>query len=93
MISIPLADPNFAAATWILVLKSIVIFAVVMGLVPIMLLLERKLLGRFQGRLGPNRVGPLGLMQPMADVLKLLTKDGGAPTPRSIPRSSGPCGW
>ncbi len=79
MISIPLADPNFAAATWILVLKSIVIFAVVMGLVPIMLLLERKLLGRFQGRLGPNRVGPLGLMQPMADVLKLLSKESYRP--------------
>ena len=80
MISIPIADPNFAEATWILVVKSIVIFAVVMGLVPMMLLLERKLLGRFQGRLGPNRVGPLGLMQPLADVFKLLSKENYRPT-------------
>jgi len=80
VISIPIADPNFAEATWILVVKSIVIFAVVMGLVPMMLLLERKLLGRFQGRLGPNRVGPLGLMQPLADVFKLLSKENYRPT-------------
>ncbi|MEJ7715588.1 MAG: NADH-quinone oxidoreductase subunit H [Thermoleophilaceae bacterium] len=37
--------------------------------------MERKLLGRFQSRYGPNRVGPYGLMQPVADVLKLLSKE------------------
>ena len=36
---------------------------------------ERRLLGRFQGRLGPNRAGPFGIMQPIADALKLLTKE------------------
>ncbi|AHF92510.1 NADH dehydrogenase [Opitutaceae bacterium TAV5] len=36
---------------------------------------ERKLLGRFQNRLGPNRTGPFGLMQPFADAIKALTKE------------------
>jgi NADH-quinone oxidoreductase subunit H len=42
--------------------------------VPIALLAERKLLGRFQYRYGPNRVGPFGALQPMADIGKLLFK-------------------
>ena len=36
---------------------------------------ERRLLGRFQNRVGPNRWGPFGLLQPIADLLKLLTKE------------------
>jgi NADH-quinone oxidoreductase subunit H len=52
-----------------------VIFAVGLQLVPVVLLAERKLLGRFQGRYGPNRVGPYGALQPLADILKLLTKE------------------
>ena len=76
---IPLADTGFVDATWILIVKSFVIFAVILGLVPMVLLLERKLLGRFQSRYGPNRVGPYGLMQPMADVLKLLSKEAYRP--------------
>lgn len=72
---IPAADVGFAEASWILVVKSIVIFAVILGIVPIVLLAERKLLGRFQARYGPNRVGPFGLLQPLADVGKLLGKE------------------
>ena len=60
---------------WIQILKSIVIFAVGLQLVPVVLLAERKLLGRFQSRYGPNRVGPYGALQPLADILKLLTKE------------------
>jgi NADH-quinone oxidoreductase subunit H len=37
--------------------------------------MDRKLLGRFQGRYGPNRVGPLGALQPMADIAKLISKE------------------
>ena len=77
--SVPIADTGFAEATWILVVKSVVIFAVILGLVPMVLVLERKLLGRFQSRYGPNRVGPYGLMQPLADVLKLLSKEAYRP--------------
>src|SRR6202030_446352 len=46
----------------------------------IVLLAERKLLGRFQARYGPNRVGPVGAAQPLADILKLLTKEQVRPT-------------
>jgi NADH-quinone oxidoreductase subunit H len=61
--------------TIVLIVKSIVIFAVMLQLVPLILLEERKLIGRFQSRIGPNRVGPRGLFQPIADVLKLLSKE------------------
>ncbi len=56
------------------------IFAVGLQLVPVVLLAERKLLGRFQSRYGPNRVGPYGALQPLADILKLLTKEQFRPT-------------
>src|SRR5213596_3792422 len=76
---IPLADTNFAEASWILVVKSIVIFTVIFAIVPFLTVLERKILGRFQARYGPNRVGPWGLLQPMADAVKLITKEGYRP--------------
>ncbi|HEX2415637.1 MAG TPA: NADH-quinone oxidoreductase subunit H, partial [Thermoleophilaceae bacterium] len=63
----------------VMIVKSIVIFAVLLQLVPLILIGERKILGRFQSRIGPNRVGPYGLMQPIADVLKLLSKEAFTP--------------
>ena len=66
------------STVWLIV-KPIVIFAFVLGIVPIILWIERKLLGRFQSRLGPNRVGFRGLLQPAADVLKLLSKEPSTP--------------
>ena len=64
---------------WIL-LKIVVIVAPLMGAVAYLTLWERKLLGWMQNRPGPNRVGPWGLLQPMADGLKLLTKELIMPT-------------
>ena len=76
---VPFADVNYVEGTLVMIVKSIVIFLFVLQVVPLILLLERKLLGRFQSRIGPNRVGPYGLMQPLADVLKLLSKENSVP--------------
>jgi NADH-quinone oxidoreductase subunit H len=73
--SLLLGDTSFVEATWILIVKSIVIFAVIFAIVPMLTVLERKLLGRFQARYGPNRVGPFGLLQPLADAVKLISKE------------------
>ncbi|PAT38310.1 NADH-quinone oxidoreductase subunit NuoH [Vandammella animalimorsus] len=56
-------------------LKIVAIVAPLMIAVAYLTLWERKLLGWMQVRYGPNRVGPWGLLQPMADGLKLLTKE------------------
>jgi NADH-quinone oxidoreductase subunit H len=76
---IPVADTAFAEAAWIMVVKSLVIFLVVFSILPLLTVLERKLIGRFQNRYGPNRVGPFGLLQPLADVGKLLGKQAFRP--------------
>ena len=70
-----IAAVGYAEDWWIQVIKSIVLFALAVQIVPIVLLAERKLLGRFQHRYGPNRVGPLGAAQPLADIIKLATKE------------------
>jgi len=56
-------------------IKIVVLLLPLMGAVAYITLWERKLLGFMQVRHGPNRVGPLGLLQPIADALKLLTKE------------------
>lgn len=52
-----------------------VVFGVVMGVVAYTVLAERKVLGWIQGRIGPNRTGPWGIMQPFADLLKFIFKE------------------
>src|SRR5947199_10592545 len=60
----------------VLVLIGILIaFTVVMTMVAYTVLAERRILGFIQGRLGPNRVGPGGLLQPLADLLKFIFKE------------------
>jgi NADH-quinone oxidoreductase subunit H len=71
---LPIADTQLVEATWVMVAKSLVIFGVIFAILPLMTVLERKLIGRFQHRYGPNRVGPFGILQPLADVGKLLGK-------------------
>src|ERR1700753_364420 len=60
-------------------LSVVAILAVFPGLFAISVLLERKGLGRMQNRIGPNRVGPLGMLQPVADGIKALIKEDVVP--------------
>ncbi|MFO0892807.1 MAG: NADH-quinone oxidoreductase subunit NuoH [Isosphaeraceae bacterium] len=62
-------------ALWI----AVGFFGVFPGIVAYMVWAERKVAARFQDRIGPNRVGPLGLLQPIADAIKLLTKESIVP--------------
>ena len=56
-------------------IKIVLLVLPLMGCVAYLTLWERKAIGWMQIRIGPNRVGPLGLLQPIADALKLLTKE------------------
>ena len=60
---------------WISLIKSAVIVNLVMVAFAYTTWLERKLLGRMQNRYGPNRAGPYGLLQPFADLIKLVRKE------------------
>lgn len=60
---------------WITFLKALVLVVVLLGAFAYMTLIERRLLGRFQHRYGPNRVGPFGLLQPIADAIKAIFKE------------------
>src|SRR3972149_1792997 len=69
-----------AWVTFIVTLLGVIITAS-FGLVIVIFLiwLERKIAARFQGRLGPNRAGPYGLLQTFADMIKLITKEDVVP--------------
>jgi len=67
---------------WTLI-KIVAVLLPLMGCVAYLTLWERKAIGFTQIRLGPNRVGPFGLLQPIADALKLLTKEIIMPTAAS----------
>jgi NADH-quinone oxidoreductase subunit H len=58
-----------------LVIALFIMFSALSGVVLSLTWLERKVLGRLQLRLGPTRTGPMGLMQPIADALKLILKE------------------
>jgi NADH-quinone oxidoreductase subunit H len=63
----------------ILILKLAVVLVGLLLLAAYLVLLERKFLGRLQIRYGPNRAGPYGILQPLADTIKMLTKEDTIP--------------
>lgn len=67
-------DPTVQLAFWSLV-KVVAILGVMLGVVAYLTYAERKVAGHIQVRPGPNLVGPWGLFQPFADILKLLLKE------------------
>jgi NADH-quinone oxidoreductase subunit H len=70
------ADPLFGLPSWIDAIIRVLIVVMVMTIVVVYLTYgERKVVARFQQRLGPTRTGPAGLLQGFADALKLVTKE------------------
>src|SRR5512139_3952457 len=76
--------PEIAAQILIGFLGIFLLISVMMVLDILLVWVERKVVARFQDRLGPNRLGPFGLIQPFADIIKLLIKED--ITPRGADR-------
>jgi NADH-quinone oxidoreductase subunit H len=70
--------------TWnsffVMLLVGVIVLMIVLGFVTYAIYFERKILGWMQLRIGPNRVGPFGLLQTVADILKLLLKEDTIPS-------------
>ncbi len=78
-----IAAPWWSSMGWPVVwalIKIVVVVAPLMGAVAYLTLWERKAIGFTQIRIGPNRIGPSGLLQPIADAVKLMTKELILPT-------------
>jgi NADH-quinone oxidoreductase subunit H len=71
--------PEFVAHVLIGFLGIVILISLLMVLDISLVWVERKVVSRFQSRIGPNRVGPFGLIQPFADIIKLLIKEDTTP--------------
>jgi NADH-quinone oxidoreductase subunit H len=65
---------------WLVLLKVAIVFVFLLVTTILMIWFERRVIGRMQNRPGPNRAGPFGLLQPVADALKLPLKEDIIPT-------------
>jgi NADH-quinone oxidoreductase subunit H len=68
------SNPDFQLVFWAFV-KIMIILNGMLAIVSYLIFVERKVAGHMQARIGPNRVGPMGLFQPIADVAKLFFKE------------------
>jgi NADH-quinone oxidoreductase subunit H len=71
--------PEFLAQVLIGFIGVMILVSLLMVLDIVLVWIERKVVSRFQSRIGPNRVGPFGLIQPFADIIKLLIKEDTTP--------------
>jgi NADH-quinone oxidoreductase subunit H len=78
LINIGLTSGQASLVDWIF--GALILLVIFIVLAILLIWLERKLAGRVQDRLGPNRVGPYGLIQPIADTVKLFTKEDITPS-------------
>ncbi|HEU0213846.1 MAG TPA: NADH-quinone oxidoreductase subunit NuoH [Jiangellaceae bacterium] len=69
---------------WLILLKAVAIFVLLLGLTLFNVVFERKVVARMQHRVGPNRTGPWGTLQSLADGMKLIFKE--TITPRGVDR-------
>src|SRR5438105_9314802 len=80
LLSFVSSAPDWVQAVVSSLINIVGVLGVFMTLFALISVLERKILGRIQNRYGPNRVGPFGLFQPIADGIKLLIKEDIVPT-------------
>jgi len=72
----PHIAPDWPGNLWLhALIMSVVLIGFLLATVMLYIWIERRGIGRFQARLGPNRLGPLGLLQAIADMIKILTKE------------------
>jgi NADH-quinone oxidoreductase subunit H len=75
----PFAQSAAEVSWWVSAIQAFVVINLVMATFAYLTLAERKVMGRMQLRYGPNRAGPFGLLQPIADLIKLLNKEAFRP--------------
>ncbi|MFN8521540.1 MAG: NADH-quinone oxidoreductase subunit NuoH [Chloroflexota bacterium] len=78
--AIQASSPAWVADLVLAALSVVIVIAVVPGLVISAIWAERRIIAKMQDRIGPNRVGPFGLLQPIADAVKLLAKEDVIPS-------------
>jgi NADH-quinone oxidoreductase subunit H len=80
LVATALTAPDHRDVWWLVILKTVVVFGFLMVMTLFMIWAERRVVARMQQRLGPNRVGPFGLLQGLADGIKLALKEDLIPT-------------